>query len=350
MKSKLALANIIVKAYSLKERIAFEYEVFMRRLPLLALFLTLAPLAHAETTVPVERRFVDDRKAVIATVQSVRDVQARARINGTVTLLNVREGDEVKAGDKIALIGDAKLGLQNQGLAARYQAAQAAATKAKLDFARVDELRKAGFATQAKFDESRAALQMAENALEAAGAEQKVVLQQASEGAVLAPSAGRVLRVPVTLGSVVMAGEVIAALSQENYVLRLELPERHAKYLHVGDGVLIAPRGIGEEKTDAWRTGTVKLVYPEIKDGRVMADVTSDGGDDYFVGERARVLLPTGRREALFVPTKALIKRGGVPTVLLAGGGEVAVQTGLPEGEATEILGGLNDNDTVIVP
>ena len=61
----------------------------------LTLLAGLCPPALADET--VTRRQVDDRKAVIATVEPVRELRARARIGGTITSLAIREGDAATA-------------------------------------------------------------------------------------------------------------------------------------------------------------------------------------------------------------------------------------------------------------
>ncbi len=310
-------------------------------------FFSLSAMAQEFTVRPT---LVDDRKAVIATVESVHEVQARARISGTLSLLTVKEGDHVKAGDKIAVVGDPKLAIKGQGLDARILGAQSAYDKAKLDFARASELRQSGYATQAKLDEARANLEIAQHSLDAAKSEKQEVAQQATEGAVLAPNAGRILKVPVSVGSVVMTGETIATLSQENYILRLDLPERHARFIRAGDTVQIGSRGLGAQCTEAMKTGTVRLVYPEIKNGRVIADVTASDLGDYFVGERARVYIATGERAALMVPADYLFRRAGVSFLKLKDGGEIVVQAGAAQEDKIEILSGLNDGDVVVKP
>ena len=314
-------------------------------------FLALTSHAMADTQeYTVQQTLVDDHKAVIATVQSVREVQARARINGTITLLNVKEGDHVEAGDKIAIIGDAKLAIRGQGLSANIQAAQSAYDKAKLDFSRASELRQSGYGTQARLDETRANMQIAENNLAAARAAQGEVTQQTSEGAVVAPSAGRILKVPVSQGGVVMSGEIVAVMAPENYILRAELPERHARHLKVGDTVLVGTRGLKSGVSEEYKTGKVQLVYPEIKDGRVVADITASDLGDYFVGERTRMLVSTGERPAFLIPNEMLTRRFGVSLVKLKGGQEVVVQAGRAMEDKTEILSGLKSGDVVVLP
>lgn len=298
----------------------------------------------------VKRQSIDDMKAVIATVESVREVQARARINGTVGAIFVKEGDAVSANDKIAVIGDQKLAIRGKGFDARIQAARSSYEKAKLDFGRAEEMRKTGYGTQAKLDEARNNLDVAANNLRAVEAEGQEVAQQSSEGVVLAPSSGRILRVPVAVGSVVMPGETIATMSQENYVLRLELPERHASFLKPGDNVYVGGRGLSPHNYGDMKTGTVRLVYPSIKDGRVMADVVVPDLGDYFVGERTLVYVSTGKRDAITLPSDYVFRRSGISFVRLNNGNEIVVQTGQRVGQQIEILSGLVDGDEVVKP
>jgi membrane fusion protein, multidrug efflux system len=320
----------------------------IRTLLALAL-LSAATAAHAAETT-VTRQAVDDRKAVIATVEPVHELVARARIGGTASSLTVKEGDRVAAGDRIALVVDQKLALQIQALQSRIGAQQAERDQAQTDLVRAQELRRSNVVSQAQLDQARTRLDVAERTLQALRVDRQVIEQQATEGAVLAPGAGRVLKVPVAEGSVVLPGETIAAIAADNYILRLQLPERHARFMKAGDTILIGQRGLGAETAETLRRGRVTLVYPQIDQGRVVADVTVDGLGDYFVGERTRVYVATGTREALVIPEDYIYRRFGVSYVKLKDGTEVVIQVGLPVEGGVEVLAGLRDGDTVVTP
>jgi len=298
----------------------------------------------------VQLRVVDDQKAVIATVEPVHELLARARIGGTITTLTVKEGDRVTAGDRIALVADQKLALQMQALQERFQAQQANRDQAQINFDRVQKLRVSGVSSQAQLDQARTSLDVAERTLQALLSDRQVIQEQASQGAVLAPGTGRVLKVPVTEGSVVMPGETIVTIAANNYILRLQLPERHAQFMKAGDAILIGARGLQVQQQETLRRGRVVLVYPEIEQGRVIANVEVEGLGDYFVGERTRVYIATGTREALVVPEDAVYRRFGVSYVKLEDGTEVVVQVGLPVEGGIEILAGLHEGDVVITP
>ncbi len=321
----------------------------IRLLFVIALLAGLAPAALAEDAT-VARRSIEDRKAVIATVEPVHELLARARIAGTISTLSVKEGDRVAAGDRIAVIADQKLLLQMQALQSRIQAQQAERDQAQIDFSRASELRRSGAGTQVALDQAKTRLDVAERNLAALRSDRQVIEQQSTEGAVLAPGAGRVLKVPVSEGSVVLAGETIASLAADNYILRLQLPERHARFMKAGDIILIGARGLQPQEPETLRRGRVALVYPQIDQGRVIADVEVEGLGDYFVGERTRVYVATGTREALVVPEQCVYRRFGVSYARLKDGTEVVIQVGLPVEGGIEILAGLREGDVVTTP
>jgi RND family efflux transporter MFP subunit len=324
----------------------------LRRLAHLLPILLAAPAIAAEPLVVRERELAD-RKAVIATVEPAHQLIARARIGGTVAALTIREGEEVQAGAVIAQVADAKLALQMQALDSRIASQKATRDQAKIDYDRIAELARRGVSTQTQLDQAKTNLDVAERNLAAMKGDRDVIAQQASEGAVLAPDSGRVLSVPVSVGRVVMPGETIATLAEDKYILRVQLPERHAQFLRAGDKVLIGARGLGDDES-ATREGRVRIVYPEIQGGRVIADVEVSGLGDYFVGERTRVYIDTGKRRAIEIPAGYVYRRAAVNYVKLADGDEVVVQPGALHDDDgvrnVEILSGLNDGDRIIAP
>jgi RND family efflux transporter MFP subunit len=254
----------------------------------------------------------------------------------------------VEAGAEVAVVADEKLLLQRQALDSRIESLQSQRDKAKADYDRAVELEKRGVNTQVQVDAAKTALDVAERTLQAMRSDRDVIVQQMKEGAVLAPGAGRVLRVPVAEGSVVLPGETIATIAEDHYILRLQLPERHARFLRAGDFVKIGARG---EADDGGRTeGRVRIVYPEIQGGRVIADVDAPGIGDYFVGERTRVYVATGERRAIVVPRIYVYRRAGVDFVRLKDGAEVVVQLGSGDEESVEVLAGLKDGDEIVTP
>jgi len=323
----------------------------MRRLIILAAIALSPPQAAAAAEhFVVHASEIQDRKAVVATVEPVHQLIARARIGGTIVALKAKEGDSAAAGEELATVADPKLLIQMQALDSRIESQASQADKAKTDLDRAEELQRRGVATQVQADAARTAFDVAERTLEAMRSDRGVIAQEMSEGAVLAPAAGRVLTVPVSEGRVVLPGETIATLAEDRYILRLQLPERHAQFMRAGDTVLIGSRGLGEAPDEKKREGRVRIVYPEIQGGRVIADVDVAGLGDYFVGELTRVYVNTGARRAIVVPRAYVFRRAGVNYVKTADGAEVVVQPGERHGDSVEILSGLTDGDVLATP
>jgi RND family efflux transporter MFP subunit len=321
-----------------------------------ALVAFFGPHALAEETLVVGPKTVADEKAVFATVESADIVPARARIGGTVVDLTVKEGDAVNEGQVVATIVDEKLALQMKSLDAQIAGLEAQFAQAKIDLSRAQELVARAIAPKTRLDEAQTGFNVASNALKARTAERSVLQQQVTEGNVLAPTPGRVLTVPVTTGTVVLPGETIASVAEQNFILRLRVPERHASFLKVGDPVRIDSEQLGQSGA---KFGTIRLVYPHIEDGRVVADADVAGLGDYFVGERIRVWVSAGDRTSIIVPASFLTTRFGIDYAHVRGGDgtviDVPVQRGreLPRPDmpdALEILSGLKAGDVLVRP
>ena len=327
---------------------------------LLAAPATASAADDARHTVAVTE--LADTKAVFATVESTNVVPARVRTGGTIAELVVDEGDRVERGAVIAIVGDDKVVLGIVALDAAIAGAQAQARQARIDLERADALAKRGTGTQARLDEARTALASAENAVKARTAERAVARQRLDEGRVLAPASGRVLSVPVTVGTVVAAGETIARIADEATVLRLRVPERHARSLKTGDPVVLETRADGVLGASRPGAGRIILIHPEIVDGRVVADAEATGIGDYFVGERIRVRIGTDRRMAIMVPADFLVTRFGVDLAMLEtplGVRAVPVQRARAPAAAitavdgvpmVEVLTGLAPGDVLVRP
>lgn len=309
-------------------------------------------------SVPVAVHTIIDDKAVFATVRSSDKAEARTRLSGTIVKLTVDEGSQVKVGQLIGEIVDKKLKLTMASLDAKLKAATARFDKADKDLKRGQKLKKRGVIASAKLDSLKAAYDIAKNDRDAVVAERSVLTERMQQGSVFAPANGRVLKVHVTKGSVVLAGESLASIAANQYILRLELPERHARFINKGDTVMVGARGL-DPVEQAAGPGIISQVYPELQNGRVVADVEIANLGNYFVGERALVRIAADKRQAIVIPGGYSFKRYGLDYVKLAQKDgkplEVVVQLGelvlLGKGKGgVEVLAGLRPGDRLVRP
>ena len=306
--------------------------------PVLAGTLTLAP-----TT-------VTEWKAVYGRIEARDTIPARARIGGLVVDLAVTEGEVVKAGQKIATVQDDKIAFQVAALDAQLRALQAQLETAQSELARGQTLVDKGVMTAQRLDQLRTEVDVARNQLAATEAQRSVIVQQGAEGDVFAPGDGRVLTVPVTRGAVIMAGEVVATIGGGGVFLRLAVPERYAASLKQGAAIRINAGG----KESA---GRLAKIYPQIDNGRIIADVEVDNLDTNFIDARVLVELPVAERSALLVPASAIRTRSGIDFVRVAVGGNnferavvIGERTKRADGDYVEILTGLVAGDVVVTP
>jgi RND family efflux transporter MFP subunit len=331
----------------------------MTRLPLslLALLLGLSTgAAQAAGNFTVQSTQVADEKPVFATVESRNVVPARTRIGGTVEQLVVKQGDHVSKGQVIAVVTDPKLALQIQTLDAEIAGAQSLLAQTQTDLGRAQILAKTGAGSIATRDAATTAARVAQSTLATRISQRDVARQQLAESEVLAPTDGRVLEVPAIDGAVVLPGDTLATVAEQNYRLRLSLPERHAQFIKVDDLIRFDGQELGET---APGFGHVTLIYPQIQDGRVRVDATAAGIGDYFVGERIRVWVSAGSRAAIVIPSSDVAERFGLDYVRLQPKdgppietpiqrGRPAPSTAMPDG--LEILSGLTAGDVLVQP
>lgn len=320
----------------------------MRAFLLITSLLASSPLV-AET-ITLEPVPVTEWKSVYGRVETRETVPARARIGGIVQSLSVSEGDTVTAGQEIAVIHDDKIAFQIAALDAQIASLQAQLATAETELERGQALVERGVATVQRLDQLRTTVDVVRGQIASTEAQRDIASQQAAEGRVYAPGDGLVLTVPVTLGAVILPGEAIATIGGGGFFLRLAVPERHAAALTEGAEIRITSAGEAE-------AGRIAKLYPQITNGRVIADVEVEGLETAYVDARVLVELPVGERMALLVPKAAVTTRSGLDFVAVEaaeGEAERVVVLGEPVtkdgADMVEVLSGLNRGDRVVAP
>jgi len=264
--------------------------------------------------------------------------------------------DSLTREQEAQLVADEKLLLQINSLDAEINGLQSTLAQARIDLGRAETLARQGAGPRATMDQARTAVDVATSTLEARNAQRSVAQQTLEEGQVLAPVAGRVLTVPLTNGTVVLNGDTIATIGEQPFRLRLRIPERHAAFLKLGDPIRLAADQLGARQGTG---GRITLIYPQIDEGRVVADATVADLGSYFVGDRVLVWISAGTRQGFVVPSDFVETRFGLDYVRLrAPDGSVndtPVQRGEPHpspsmADGLEILSGVHSGDALVHP
>lgn len=310
-------------------------------------FVLVAVWPACAQSLTIQESIVVDYRPVVARVEASDTATARSRLQGVVTRLSIDEGDVVKAGEVVAVVVDATLEPQLAALSSRADGLKSQIRQAEENLTRNEKLLADGFYPKARLDEQRTDLDVSRRTLVAAEAERRALVARQNEGRIRAPADARVTSVDVVDGAIVSPGEILARFATLTDIVRLSLPERHAAEISEGGTVnLRLPARDG-----SIRTATIIKIYPELRNGALVADATVQGGLDALVGERVDVLVSVGERRAIRVPENYVSTRFGLDFVRVEVGDRfidapVAIAGPSLDGEI-EILSGLRVGDVI---
>ena len=316
-----------------------------------ALGYSLPGSVHAQTYT-VEDSVVVDYRPVIARIEAGDTATARSRLQGVVTRLNAVEGQIVKAGDLVAVVTDGTLLPQLAALGSNIEGLKLQVKQARSDLVRNEGLLAKGVYPRSRIDDEKTSFEVLKRSLESAEAARQALSAREAEGRILAPADAHVTDVNVVLGSVVAPGDVLASFATVDGIVRLALPERHAAMITEGESISLRL----PSRSESIRSATIIKIYPELKQGSIIADAKVEGGLTALFGERVDVLAPVGERRAIRIPKAYVATRFGVDFVRVQVGDrfiDAPVALAAPLVDATglfEILSGLKPGDRIEKP
>jgi RND family efflux transporter MFP subunit len=307
-------------------------------------------------SVPVIGRIVAQRLGVVA-----------ARIGGPVKTFKVEVGDRVEAGQVVAELDRAVLKAKRDIAAGGLAEARAERGKelaevalAKLDFKRMAGLRKSAAFNQARYDDSRqqvaiaeAGLRQADSAIASAKADLDLAEINLGDTVIRAPYAGVVTERLTEAGAYVQGGDPMLRLIGDRLLeLEAEVPFQNLAGLEPGTEVDVAlddgtrhtavVRAILPSENPLTRTRTVRLI-PNI--GKTRRSLAHD--------QSVTIEVPIGsERQVLTVHKDAVIVRRGQKIVYVAVEGEAQerpVVLGAAIGSRFEVREGLAAGDKAVV-
>jgi len=336
----------------------------MRKNTLLSLSLALAcafggAQAAALGTVTVQAASTQQSAGFDAVVEAVRQTVIAAQVPGAVVQIDVKAGDQVKAGQLLM-----RLDARAAELNAAASDAQVAAARAQLDAAAKEyERQKQLFSKQYI---SQAALERAESQFKATQAQAAAQLAQAGAARtqsgfhlVRAPYAGVVAEVPVSLGDMAMPGRPLLTIYDPSQLrVSAAVPQSVTGMLGVKPAVRIELPGLPEAQR--WPQASRVQLLPTVDAATHTAQIRAElpaGFAGAAPGLFARLWLPAaaGRDGAagqrLMVPAKAVLRRAELSAVYVidAKGQPLLrqVRTGRAEGDSVEILSGLSAGEKI---
>lgn len=282
------------------------------------------------------RRVLAQQVAVSGSLVAVRSAVVNARVPAPVREVLVREGEPVRAGQRLLTLDDRETSWRLRQ--ARDQAAAAAAQRDIAARAHDDQkaLAAQGFVSTTALNNAAATLAAAEATLRAAQAAAELAAQAQSDTDVVAPLAGIVARRHVEPGERVAVNALLVAIVD---LSRLEL----AAAVAPEDAARIAPGQTARLQVDGLDSALPARVLrlnpraqPGTRSVTVYLEVDPGPGLGLRDGTFARGVVLTERQEVLAVPLSALRTESGSPQVLVLEDGRVRARSVQPgrRGEA----------------
>ena len=315
-------------------------------------------------TEKVHKKEIEKYYRTSGTVKAKTMSEVASRVMGTVTSINVKEGDSVSEGDVLLTIDDRDYVQKARAAREAYVEAQnyldAADKKkrlAKLTYERyknlyddkaisaheMDEIETGKDVAASEAGRARAALRMAKANMD----EAEINLGFTN---VKAPFTGIVTGKDVEVGSMAIPGRLLMKV-EDNTSFRIDVNVDETMSGKLRPGMTVyADIGALGKRID----GTVTEVVPAVDPGtRTFLVKIGLEGEGLKSGLYASVLTPSGKREALLIPPSAIVRRGQLEGVYTVNGDGIAtyrlVRTGNEYDGRIEVLSGLREGETVIV-
>lgn len=232
------------------------------------------PKAAPRTVAVITPPRIQHARAIRLSGQTEADkrVVLATRAAGIIEELPVKQGDHVKAGDLILLLGA-------EDKPAMVEMAKQIVKQRQAELEAAERLARTGNLPKLQLDTAVSALAQARSQLEQAQAE-------LDRNRIVAPFTGIVDKVSVEMGSSVMqGGEVATLLSLDPVLVKGEISERDLRHVAIGDtaeAVLVdgetvkgTVRYISREASPTTRTFRIEVAIPN-PDNRIPAGMTSE--------------------------------------------------------------------------
>ncbi len=272
---------------------------------------------------------------VVGTVRSKKLAVVEAKVSGRVLEYHATPGALVKAGDLLAR-------LEVQEIQAKVDQAMATLDQTQRDFERQKVLIATSATSRQEYDAAQARLKVAEAGL----SEAETMMGYAR---VTAPFDGVITRKLADVGDLAMPGKPLLEIESPT-ALRFEadLPEALLEHVIMGAMMKVSVASV-EKPIEATVSEIAPVADPSSRTFMVKLDLPGVAG--LRSGQFGRVSVPVKETELLWVPESAVIRRGQMELVFVAGGGHALlrlVKTGRRISDRTVVLSGLEVGEQVV--
>lgn len=357
-----------------------------------------APMVQGAKIETVAQQSVDESYEAVGTVRAKTSSIVSSKVMGNIVVMNVREGDTVRAGQIIVEIDGREARIQTQKSGAglvemngaldevdrSIKAAESSQTAAEANrqlatstFHRYQQLLARQSISPQEFDEVRAKYEVANAEAESAGrmvqslqakrrqalaridqAKADVAGSQLSSGyaRIAAPINGIVVSRQADVGYMASPGAPLLTIeSGSDYRLEAAVQESQINKIHLRDQVRVQIDALGQQDLSGVVVEIVPASDPASRTYLVKISIAPPGGNQLLIrsGLYGKARFITGQTQALTIPRKAVVERGQLTSVYVVDQSGIArmrlVQTGKTYNDRVEVLSGLKEGEQIVV-
>lgn len=282
------------------------------------------------------------------TAEPFAEATLSTKLMGTVNSVRVREGDHVRQGTILLELDARDLDAKAAQVEASLSEAKAVLNQATVHAERMRKLFAEEAATKAQLDAAETGLARAQAGVEAANAAAAELRATRDYAVVRAPFDATVVRRMVDPGAFAAPGAPLVTV-QDSRRLRVAVtaPPDAVRDLSRGGHVAARIENVAAE-------AVVEGVVPAGGSLFTVNAIVDNPDGLHLAGSAATLALSVGVRTALFVPVSAVQRQGDLTGLYV--GGEASsvvlrwVRLGAVSGDSVEVLSGLRDGESVLVP
>jgi RND family efflux transporter MFP subunit len=320
---------------------------------------------HGVALLQVQKATVPDVVEATGTVRAALSAQLASQAMGTITRVNVHEGDHVRRGEVLVSIDEAQQQAAYSGAKAGLQASQESIAAADADYAlaestmkryqmlydkksvspqEYDEVKTRLAAAQARRDAAHAGRTQAEAGVSQAGT-------AISYTKVRAPFDGIVVARLAEPGAMAAPGVPLLVVEDPSrFRLEAQVDESKIGAVKLGETVPVVIDSLGEQPIPGKVTQIVPAADPGSRTFTVKIDLPPN--PQMRTGLFGRVSFPRGERAVIQIPRSAVLSRGQMQAVYVVGNDQLAslryVTLGAASADQVEVLSGLQSGDRIV--
>ncbi len=320
---------------------------------------------HGVALMQVQKTTVPDAVEATGTVRAALSAQLASQVMGTITRVNVHEGDRVRRGEVLVSIDEAQQQAAYTGAKAGLLASQESIAAADADYAlaestmkryqmlydkksvspqEYDEVKTRLAAAQARRDAAHAGRTQAEAGVSQAGTAMSFTK-------VRAPFDGIVIAKLAEPGAMAAPGVPLVIVEDPSrFRLEAQVDESKIGAVKLGETVPVVIDSLGEQPISGKVTQIVPAADPGSRTFTVKIDLPAN--PQMRTGLFGRVRFSRGEREAIAIPRSAVLSRGQMQAVYVVGSDQLAslryVTLGAASADQVEVLSGLQSGDRIV--